>query len=123
MPSIGVTATWGQETWAAYVLKHLSAESVLLASGARRIDIQGKEAHVPRLLDDGGVAWVAELADVGELRRVDVAVLVLGEDQYVDHADRSGVDQREQLCGHFAGEVARSRRELDDEVVDGPEVI
>ena len=33
------------------------------------------------------------------------------------------VDQREQLCGHLAGEVARSRWELDDEVVDGAEVI
>ena len=61
--------------------------------------------------------------DVGELRRLDGAVLVLGEDQDVDHADRSGVDQREQLCGHLAGEVARSRWELDDEVVDGAELI
>src|SRR5215218_8650326 len=66
---------------------------------------------------------LSEFADVGELRRLDGTVLVLGEDQYVDHADRSGVDQREQLCGHLAGEVARSCWELDDQVVDGSEVI
>src|SRR4051812_6102079 len=64
---------------------------------------------------------LSELADVGELHRVDGTVLVLGEDQDVDHADSSGIDQREQLCGHLAGEVARSRRELDDEVVDRAE--
>src|SRR3954469_25317119 len=66
---------------------------------------------------------LSELADVGELHRLDGTVLVLGEDHYVDHADRSGVDQREQLGGHLAGEVARSRWELDDEVVDGAEVV
>ena len=60
MTAVGVTATWGVQQWANYVLEHLSTESVLLRSGARRIDIQGTEAHVPRLLDDGTVAWVAE---------------------------------------------------------------
>ena len=65
----------------------------------------------------------AEVVDVGELHRVDRAVLVLGQDQHVDHADGSGVDEREQLVGHLAGEVARSRRELDDDVVDGAEFI
>src|SRR3954465_14173109 len=66
---------------------------------------------------------LSELADVAELHRLDSTVLVLGEDDDVDHADRSRVDQREQLRGHLAGEVARSRWELDDEVVDGAEVI
>ena len=60
MASVGRTAAWGAEQWSAYVLEHLSAASVLLASGARRIDIVGKEAHVPRLIDDGTVSWVAE---------------------------------------------------------------
>jgi hypothetical protein len=64
MASIGRTPAWGAEQWASYVLEHLSAESVLLRSGARRIDVQGTEAHVPRLLDDGTVAWVAEGADI-----------------------------------------------------------
>lgn len=60
MASIGRTASWGAQEWAAYVLEHLNTESVLLRSGARRIDVTGTEAHVPRLLDDGTVAWVAE---------------------------------------------------------------
>ena len=77
-------------------------------------------------------AELLALVDSGTIRVIDAliltkdkdgTVLVLGEDQYVDHADRSGVDQREQLCGHLAGEVARSRWELDDEVVDGAELI
>ena len=50
---------------------------------------------------------LAELGDVGELHGLDRAVLVLGQDQDVDHADGSGVDQREQLFRHLAGEVAR----------------
>jgi len=53
MPSVGVTATWGAETWANYVLEHLSTESVVLRAGVRRVDIQGKSARVPRLLTDG----------------------------------------------------------------------
>ena len=64
MPSPGRTATWGAEQWAAFVLEHLNAESVLLASGVRRINIVGKEAHVPRLLDDGTVVWVAEATEI-----------------------------------------------------------
>jgi hypothetical protein len=43
-----------------YVLDHLATESVLLRSGARRIPITGRVAHVPRVLTDGDVAWVAE---------------------------------------------------------------
>ena len=40
--------------------------------------------------------------------------------KYVDDADRSGVDEREQFLRHLTREVARARRELDDQVVDGP---
>ena len=58
--SVGRTPAWGAEQWAAYVLEHLSTESVLLRSGARRIDVVGKSARVPRLLTDGNVAWVLE---------------------------------------------------------------
>ena len=56
---------------------------------------------------------------VGELHRLDGTVGVFGEDQYVDHADDSGVDQREQFFRHLAGEVALSCRKLDYEVVNG----
>src|SRR6478736_1656606 len=47
----------------------------------------------------------------------------VGLDGGDDHANGSGVDQREQLPGHLAGEVARSRWELHDDVVDGAELV
>ena len=61
----------------------------------------------------------SKFTGIGEFRRLDVPVRVLGEDQCIDHADGSGVDQCQQLCHHLTGEVARSRRELDDDVVNG----
>src|SRR5262245_35203048 len=64
MASVGRTTAWGAQEWSRYILDHLAAEAVLLRSGARRIDVTGTEAHVPRLLDDGTVAWVAEGADI-----------------------------------------------------------
>ena len=45
------------------------------------------------------------------------------KDQHVDDADGAGIDQREQFLRHLAGEVARTGRELDDDVVDGAELI
>src|SRR5205814_8420435 len=47
----------------------------------------------------------------------------LREDQHVDHTDDPAIHQREQLSGHLAGEVARARGELDDDVVDGAELV
>jgi Phage capsid family len=64
MASVGRTVSWRATEWANYVLQHLSAESVLLRSGARRIDIAGTQARVPRLLDDGTVSWVAEGTEI-----------------------------------------------------------
>src|SRR6476619_7626931 len=61
----------------------------------------------------------SKLVDVGKLPRVDRPVLVLGEDQHVDDADRSGIDQRDELVGHLTREVGGPCRELDDDVVDG----
>jgi hypothetical protein len=49
--------------------------------------------------------------------------VVFGQDQYVDQADGSGVDQRDQLFRHLTGEVARAGRKLDDDVVNGAELI
>ncbi len=37
----------------------------------------------------------AELADVGELRRIDAAVVVFGEDQRIDHTDGPRIAQRD----------------------------
>lgn len=64
MPAVGLNATWGAEEWANYVLQHLSTESVLMRSGARRIRVRGRKAHIPRVLTDGNVSWVAELAEI-----------------------------------------------------------
>jgi len=46
------------------VLEHLSRESVLLRSGARRVNVIGRVAHLPRVLSDGAVSWVEELAEI-----------------------------------------------------------
>src|SRR5436853_2760673 len=43
----------------------------------------------------------SKVGDVGKLPGVDGTVLVLGEDQDVDHTDRPRVDQREQFFGHL----------------------
>lgn len=37
---------------------------MLLRSGARRINVVGRKAHIPRVLSDGTVSWVAELAEI-----------------------------------------------------------
>src|SRR4051794_32457904 len=50
----------------------------------------------------------SEVVDVGELHRVDRPVLVLEQDQRVDHPDGASLYQCDQLRCHLAGEVARS---------------
>src|SRR5262245_17720494 len=64
MASLAVTATWGFEEWASYVVEHLSTESVLLNSGARHVPIDGKKAHLPRINSDGAATWTAENAEI-----------------------------------------------------------
>jgi len=64
MPSPGLTSTWGLQEWADYVLDHLSRESVLLRSGAHRVNVIGRVAHLPRVLSDGAVSWVEELVEI-----------------------------------------------------------
>ncbi len=65
MPTaIGLNATHSAESWANFVIDHLSVESVLLRAGARRITVQGDVAHVPKLTSDGTASWTAELADI-----------------------------------------------------------
>lgn len=65
MPNhLGVNATWGRDQWAAYVLRHLSTESVLLRAGARVVPVRGRIIHIPRTLTDGTAAWTAEGAEI-----------------------------------------------------------
>lgn len=60
MPNLGLSATWGAEQWANYVLDHLSTESVLLRAGARVVPVAGRIAHIPRVLTDGSASWTPE---------------------------------------------------------------
>ncbi len=64
MPNLGLNAAHGAISWAQFVLDHLSAQSVLLRSGARRINVVGAQAHVARVLTDGTATFVAELAPI-----------------------------------------------------------
>jgi HK97 family phage major capsid protein len=52
------------EQWAAYVLEHLSAQSVVLAAGATRVDTANRVIHVPRVLTDGVASWYSELETI-----------------------------------------------------------
>lgn len=60
----GLGAAVTPEQWAAFVLDHLSHQSVVLMSGATRIDTFAKQIHVPRVTDDGTTGWYAELEDI-----------------------------------------------------------
>src|SRR4051795_11087331 len=66
---------------------------------------------------------LSELPDIGELGGVDRPVLVLVENQDVDDADRSGVDELEKLRRHLTGEVHRSGWELDHQVINRAEFV
>lgn len=52
------------EEWATYVLDHLGAASVLLASGATEIRTTNRVVHVPRVLADGAAGWYDELEPI-----------------------------------------------------------
>lgn len=66
VPAGGLGSAIAPEQWAAYVLQHLSAASVVLASGATRIDTALRAVHVPRVLADGGADWYGELEEITE---------------------------------------------------------
>jgi len=59
----------------------------------------------------------AEVAGIRQLHGVDGSVLVLGEDDRVDHTDGARFDQFEQFLGDLTGEILLPRREVDDEIV------
>ena len=65
-PAGGLGAAVTPEEWASYVLDHLSAASVVLASGATEIRTSSKQVHVPRVLTNGTAAWYSELEPIAE---------------------------------------------------------
>src|SRR5687767_1345500 len=83
--------------------EHSGNASRLHRSGEVHDVVLGQELRQLRL----DRLQLTELADAGKLHRLDGTVLALGENQDVDHADRPGVDQREQLFRHLASEIAR----------------
>ena len=56
-------------------------------------------------------------------KRVDLAALVLGDDEQVEHAHCARLDQLLELLRHRAGEVCLAGRELDHEVVDRSQLV
>ena len=48
LPAGGLGSAITPEQWATYVLEHLSAQSVVLASGATRITPPSRVVHVPQ---------------------------------------------------------------------------
>ena len=65
-PAGGLGSAVSPEVWAAYVLDHLSAASVVLASGATEIRTTNKQLHVPRVLTNGTAVWLDELEPIPE---------------------------------------------------------
>jgi HK97 family phage major capsid protein len=61
----GLGAAISPEQWASYVLEHLSQQSVVLASGATRVDTPNRVVHIPQVLTDGAAAWYGELEEIG----------------------------------------------------------
>ena len=60
----GLGAAVTPEQWAAYVLEHLSTQSVVLAAGATRVTTTAKIVHVPRVTSDGTASWYSELEEI-----------------------------------------------------------
>ena len=64
MPHPGISTTWGAIDFSGPVLTQLAVESAALASGVRNIPVAGREARVPRILDEGTAEWTAEGAEI-----------------------------------------------------------
>jgi hypothetical protein len=83
-------------------------------------DIVGRERLRELRLDP---LEVPEVREVGQLLRLDGAVIGLREDEDVHDPDDPGVVESQELVRALAGEVLLPSRELDDQVVDGPQLI
>jgi HK97 family phage major capsid protein len=59
---MGLSTTWGAETWSQVLVNALVLESALLNSGATRVISDSRVTHVPRLKVYPQAAWTAELS-------------------------------------------------------------
>lgn len=57
-------AAFAPTEYASFLLETLSAQSVALQSGVKRIETNRHELHIPRMLTDVAAAWTAEGADL-----------------------------------------------------------
>jgi HK97 family phage major capsid protein len=64
LPPGGFGEAISPEEWAKYVLTHLYFQSVVLASGATRIDTIYRQVHVPRVKTDGQAGWFSQLETI-----------------------------------------------------------
>jgi HK97 family phage major capsid protein len=64
LPPGGFGAAITPQEWAKYVLTHLYFQSVVLASGATRIDTIYRQVHVPRVKTDGSAGWYSEVETI-----------------------------------------------------------
>ena len=101
IPAGGIGSAITPEMWATYVLEHLSAQSVVLASGATRITTAQKIVHVPKVTADGSASWYGELEEIDEngpagdeliLVMKKVAALVRLSNEVIDDSDPSVLD-------------------------------
>ena len=66
---------------------------------------------------------LTELGEIAQLLSHDRAVLALLKDEDVHDPDDPGVVKPEELVRPLAGEVLGPGRELDDQVIDGPQLV
>lgn len=101
IPAGGIGSAITPEMWATYLLEHLSAQSVVLASGATRITTAQKIVHVPKVTSDGSASWYGELEEIDEngpagdeliLVMKKVAELVRLSNEVIDDSDPSVLD-------------------------------
>jgi HK97 family phage major capsid protein len=100
-PAGGLGSGITPEAWATYVLQHLSAASVVLASGATRVTTAQKIIHIPKITSDGSASWYSELEEITEggpagdeliLQPKKVAELVKLSNEVIDDSDPSVLD-------------------------------
>jgi HK97 family phage major capsid protein len=75
MADIG-TNVWGQQDWSNLLIESLVAESAVLRAPVTSVIVEGRTAHLPRVVMDPDADWVAELAELpSDAGDADVVVL------------------------------------------------